>query len=62
MASGGYSLVASHRLQSTQAQLLQCTGLVTVENVGSSQSRDQTHILCMGRWILNHWTTREVLH
>ena len=28
-------------------------------HVGSSQTRDETHVLCIGRWILNHWTTRE---
>ena len=26
----------------------------------SSLTRDQTCILCIGRWILNHWTTRGV--
>ena len=26
----------------------------------SCPSRDQTHNPCIGRWILNHWTTREV--
>ena len=26
----------------------------------SSQSRDQTHVPCTGRRILNHWTTKEV--
>ena len=26
----------------------------------SSQTRDQTCVLCIGRWILNHWTTRQV--
>ena len=25
----------------------------------SSLTEDWTHILCIGRWILNHWTTRE---
>ena len=25
------------------------------------QARDRTHIHCFGRWIFNHWTTREVL-
>ena len=25
----------------------------------SSQPRDQTHIFCIGRWILYHWATRE---
>ena len=28
--------------------------------VESSQSRDWTHVPCTGRWILNHWTSREV--
>ena len=27
----------------------------------SSPTRDQTCIPCIGRWSLNHWTTREVL-
>ena len=26
----------------------------------SSPTRDRTHVPCFGRWILNHWTTREV--
>ena len=26
----------------------------------SSPTRDQTRVPCIGRWILNHWTTREV--
>ena len=26
---------------------------------GSSQSRDQTHISCIGRWVLYHWATME---
>ena len=26
----------------------------------SSLTRDWTHVPCIGRWILNHWTTREV--
>ena len=28
--------------------------------VGSSWTRDRTRVLCIGRRILNHWTTREV--
>ena len=35
-------------------------GLVSWWHVESSQTRDQTHDLCFGRWILNHWTTRKV--
>ena len=27
----------------------------------SSLTRDQTHILCIARWILNYWTARRVL-
>ena len=29
-------------------------------HVGSSQTRDRTHVPCIVRWILSHWTTREV--
>ena len=29
--------------------------------MGSSQARDQTSVSCIGRQILNHWSTREVL-
>ena len=35
-------------------------GLVVLRHVEYSQSRDQTRVPCIGRWILNHWTTREV--
>ena len=31
-------------------------GLVALQHVGSSQTRDRTGILCIGRWILNHLT------
>ena len=37
------------------------TGLVALQPVGSSQTRDQTCVPCIGRRILNHWTNREVL-
>ena len=36
-------------------------GLVAPCHMGSSQTRDRTHIACIGRLILNHWTTREVV-
>ena len=45
-----------------RAQWLWRTGFVAPWHVGSSQTRDRTHVPCLGRWILNHWTTREVLH
>ena len=35
-------------------------GLVAPWHMESSQSRGRAHVLCTGRWILNHWTTREV--
>ena len=43
-----------------QAQQLWRTGLVAPRHVGSSRARDQTHVPCIGRQILNHCTTREV--
>ena len=42
------------------AQQLWCTGLPALQHVGSSQTRDQTYVPCIDRWILNCWTTREV--
>ena len=41
------------------AQQLWCTGLVAPRHVGSSRTRARTHVLCIGRRILNHWATRE---
>ena len=35
-------------------------GLVAPWHVESSQTRDQAHVSYIGRWILIHWTTREV--
>ena len=42
-----------------QATQLWRTGLVAPQHVGSSWTRDWTHVSCIGRWILYHWTTRE---
>ena len=36
------------------------TGLVALQHVGSSRTRDQTRVLRIGRQMLNHWTTKEV--
>ena len=44
-------------LQSTGSRHM---GLVVPRHMGSFQTRDQTHVLCIGRQILNHWTIREV--
>ena len=43
-----------------QAQQLWHTGLVAPWHVGSSWTRDRTHVPCIGRRILNHCATREV--
>ena len=45
---------------SSTGSIMWCVGLVAQQNVGFSQIRDQTRVPCTGRWILNHWTTREV--
>ena len=50
----------AHRPQS-QAQQLWPTNLVAQQHVESSWSRDQTHVPCIGRQILIHFTTRKVL-
>ena len=42
-----------------QAQQPWPTGLVAPQHVGSSQTRAQTHVPCIGRQILNHCATRE---
>ena len=46
------SLAVEHRLSSCG---------VWLRHVGSSQNKDGTHVSCIGRWIRNHWTTREAL-
>ena len=51
---------AGFRSCGSQALELWLTGLVAPRYVGSSPTRDPTHVPCTGRWILNHWTTREV--
>ena len=62
------SLVAVHRLLiavasccRARAQQLWCNGLSAPLHVGSSWTSDRTHVYSTGRWILNHWATREVL-
>ena len=70
-ASGGYSSCMGFSLQwlilwildsrAFGLQQLWCMGLVTSQHVESSWTRDQTCVPCIGRWILNHLTTRKVL-
>ena len=68
VAVGGLlSVVASeHRLRARRLQYLQHVGSVVVVQgpscpvaCGSLQTRDRTRVLCSGRKILNHWTSRE---
>ena len=50
------SVVVARRLSSCSAR-----ALVSPRHVGSSQTRAWTRVPCIGRWILNHCTTREAL-
>ena len=43
------------------APQLWAEGLAATWHVGSSQTRDRTHVPCIGRWMLNRWSTREAL-
>ena len=59
--------VGGHRLSTCgtwapepRPEQLWCMGLVAPRHVESSWTRGQTHVSCISRWILNHWTTREV--
>ena len=42
-------------------QQLRLMGLADPRLVESSGTREQTHVLCIGRQIRSQWTTREVL-
>ena len=55
------SLVAEHGLWSVGFSSCGPVGLVAPRHVGSSWTRGRTCVPCTGRWILSHWTTREVL-
>ena len=35
-------------------------GSIAPRHVGPSRTTDRTHVPYTGRWILNHWTTREI--
>ena len=53
------SLAAEHGLWVHGFQWLMA--LAAPRHVGSSQTRDRTHVPCIGRQILTHFATREVL-
>ena len=50
---GTDSLAVARELQSTWTLVVEVCDL-------SSPNKDQAHVPFIGRWILNHWTTREV--
>lgn len=61
VASRGSSLVVVYGLLIAMASLW-CraparghAGLVALWHMGFSWTRNQTFVLCLGRWILNHW-------
>ena len=61
------SVVVARRLTSCGSRALEyrlssygCMGLVALRHVGSSRTRAQTLVPCIGRQILNYCTTREV--
>ena len=67
VVSGVCPPAAVHRLIATRLLLWRSStvavhGLAAPWHVRSSQFRGQTHIFCIGRWILYHWATREALH
>ena len=53
--------LVEHGLQVHRPQELWLTGLVALQQVESSRTKDRTRVPCIGRWNLNHWTPREVL-
>ena len=58
---GSFSCLQSTGSGDCGLQSLWRLGFIAPLLVGSSRTRDQTHLSCIGRWILNHWATREVL-
>ena len=50
---------AEHMLQTRRLSKLWLTGLAAPRHVGSSQTRAQTRVPCIGRQILNRCATRE---
>ena len=54
------SLVVEHRLQGPWASVVVVYRISCPRDVGSSETKNGTDVLSIGRQILNHWTTREV--
>ena len=56
----GFSCGRAQGSRACRLQQLWPMGLVAPWHVESSRSSDWTCVRCIGRWILNHWTTRQV--
>ena len=56
--SWGYSLLRYSGFSTWRLLLLWSTGLVVSQHVESSRTRDPNRDPCIGRQILNHWTTQ----
>ena len=50
------SLFMEHRLNNCS------TWAFLPQGIWASRTRDQTHVCCIGRWVLNCWTITEVPH
>ena len=53
----GFSSCGSRALE---CRLMWHMGFAAPRHVGSSRTRDRTCVSCIGRWILNHCTAREI--
>ena len=49
----------AHGLQQCTPSVVMVHGPAAPLHVESSQTRDRTHVLCIGGWILYHWASRE---
>ena len=56
----GASLTVDHGLHGARASRVTALRLHVPRHVESSQTRDQTRVLCIGRQILHRWTRGEV--
>ena len=59
--STGSRVFGLHKLQlpGSRAQAEQWWCLIAARHVGSSQTRDQIRVSCIGRWTVYHRVTRE---
>ena len=64
--TGSFTVVYSLQLQHTACSTAVYRHFIVVCGLSCSVTRflteDQTHVACMARQILNHWTTRKVPH